>query len=61
MLSQKQWEFLKEAYNIVSVIKEAMIDAMFERWEKVYNKIFSDELDQNNSPENRVMAHMRTT
>lgn len=37
--------------------KEALIDAMFERWGQSYDEIFNRETSQDNSPENRVNAH----
>ncbi|RXK33286.1 TetR family transcriptional regulator [Arsenophonus endosymbiont of Bemisia tabaci Asia II 3] len=41
--------------------KEALIDVMFDRWEKAYNEIFFQQLTQDSSAENRVTAHMKAT
>lgn len=39
--------------------KEAMIDAMFEHWEGSYEAKFNAIVENDNSPENRVTAHIR--
>lgn len=41
--------------------KEALIDAMFERWSHSYDEIFSKVIAQDSSPEGRVIAHMKAT
>lgn len=41
--------------------KEAMIDAMFEHWEKSYETQFHKIIENDNSPENQVTAHIRAT
>ncbi|WGL98310.1 TetR/AcrR family transcriptional regulator [Arsenophonus sp. aPb] len=41
--------------------KEALIDAMFERWEKAYDEIFFQQIAQDSSAENRVIAHIKAT
>lgn len=38
--------------------KEAMIDAMFEHWEGSYETKFNEIVKNDNSPENRVTAHI---
>lgn len=40
--------------------KEALIDAMFERWGH-YDEIFNQKIAEDNSPEGRVIAHMKAT
>ncbi|OAT51123.1 TetR family transcriptional regulator [Proteus hauseri ATCC 700826] len=41
--------------------KEAMIDAMFEHWEGGYEARFNEIAAKENSPENRVTAHIHAT
>ncbi|MEQ5177904.1 TetR/AcrR family transcriptional regulator [Proteus genomosp. 6] len=41
--------------------KEAMIDAMFEHWEGSYETQFKKIVENDNSPENRVTAHIHAT
>ena len=41
--------------------KDALIDAMFERWGQSYDTIFNQAIEQNNSPEGQVLAHMQAT
>ena len=41
--------------------KEALIDAMFERWGHSYDEIFNQKIAEDNSPEGRVIAHMKAT
>lgn len=41
--------------------KEALIDAMFERWGLTYEQIFNREIAQDGSPENRINAHRIAT
>lgn len=41
--------------------KDALIDAMFERWGYTYEQIFNREIEKDNSPENRINAHRLAT
>lgn len=41
--------------------KDALIDAMFERWGKAYDQVFDLVARQDDSPENRVAAHVMAT
>ncbi|BBG60599.1 transcriptional regulator BetI [Providencia rustigianii] len=41
--------------------KEALIDAMFERWSQSYDEIFNRAVEQDNSPEGLVIAHVKAT
>lgn len=41
--------------------KEALIDAMFDRWSYSYDQIFNRELAKDDSPENRINAHRLAT
>lgn len=41
--------------------KDALIDAMFERWSYSYDEIFNREIEQDSSPENRINAHRLAT
>lgn len=41
--------------------KETMIDAMFEHWEEGYETQFNEVIAKDNSPENRVKAHIQAT
>ncbi len=41
--------------------KEAMIDAMFDFWEESYETQFNKIVEKDNSPDNRVTAHIRAT
>lgn len=41
--------------------KDALIDAMFERWGHTYDEIFDREIARDNSPENRINAHRIAT
>ncbi|MEQ4693853.1 TetR/AcrR family transcriptional regulator [Providencia manganoxydans] len=41
--------------------KEALIDAMFDRWSYSYDQIFNHEIEKDDSPENRINAHRLAT
>lgn len=41
--------------------KEALIDAMFDRWSYSYDQIFNREIEKDDSPENRINAHRLAT
>lgn len=41
--------------------KDALIDAMFERWGYTYEQIFNREIEKDSSPENRINAHRLAT
>ncbi|MCB4856264.1 TetR/AcrR family transcriptional regulator [Providencia rettgeri] len=41
--------------------KDALIDAMFERWGQSYDEIFNQTIEQDNSPEGKIFAHMQAT
>lgn len=41
--------------------KEALIDAMFDRWSASYEQIFNREIAKDGSPENRINAHRLAT
>ena len=41
--------------------KDALIDAMFERWGQSYDEIFQQSILRDDSPEGRVFAHMQAT
>lgn len=41
--------------------KDALIDAMFERWGQSYDEIFNQVIEQDKSPEGQVLAHMQAT
>lgn len=41
--------------------KDALIDAMFERWGQSYDEIFNQMTLQDNSPEGQIFAHMQAT
>ncbi|GAB1440711.1 TetR/AcrR family transcriptional regulator [Providencia sp.] len=41
--------------------KDALIDAMFERWGQSYDEVFSRSLEQDSSPEGEILAHLKAT
>ncbi|NIH03297.1 TetR/AcrR family transcriptional regulator [Providencia rettgeri] len=41
--------------------KEALIDAMFERWGRSYDEVFNRVIEQDNSPERKILAHLQAT
>ncbi|WP_272520376.1 TetR/AcrR family transcriptional regulator [Providencia sp. PROV223] len=41
--------------------KDALVDAMFERWGQSYDEIFNQVTLQDNSPEGQIFAHMQAT
>ncbi|AOB27661.1 MULTISPECIES: TetR/AcrR family transcriptional regulator [Bordetella] len=41
--------------------KDAMIEALFERWDKAYETLFQEVLDEDASPRGRVRAHAEAT
>ncbi|EPC6968505.1 TetR/AcrR family transcriptional regulator [Providencia stuartii] len=41
--------------------KDALIDAMFERWGYTYEQIFNREIEKDSSPKNRINAHRLAT
>ena len=47
--------------NIALIVKQAMIDAMFEHWEGGYEARFNQVVNDNNSANNRVRAHIHAT
>lgn len=41
--------------------KDALIDAMFDRWGQSYDEVFNQAIELDNSPEGEILAHLQAT